>query len=486
MSVDVHERELPLSEERLIEAIADAATSAGVETYLVGGFVRDRLLGREGKDIDLLAVGDDGTAVLAALARRFHWPPPQRFERFGTGQVRGSGFVVEIVRARAESYDAASRKPDVRPGTLEDDIWRRDFTVNALCQTLAGHVIDITGRGLDDLRHGVLRTPLDPQQTFSEDPLRMFRAARFAAQLGFGTAPGLTAAMSRMAARSEILSAERVAEELRRLLQSNHPRAGLELLRDGGLMAVRFPELEAMVGVEQGGFHIYDVFDHTAHTVAAVPPDLVTRLAALLHDVGKPPTHAVDANGKQLVMITGANQGGKSTFLRSVGVAQLMMQSGMFVAAGSFSANVCDGVFTHFKRQEDSTMESGKLDEELSRMSDIADRISPNCILLCNESFAATNEREGSEIARQLVRALIEAGIKVFFVTHLFDLAHGFYRQELKTALFLRAERKPDGHRTFRLLEGEPLPTSYGEDSYRRIFDTEREPAPTVSAENAR
>ena len=298
MSVDVHERELPLSEERLIEAIADAATSAGVETYLVGGFVRDRLLGREGKDIDLLAVGDDGTAVLAALARRFHWPPPQRFERFGTGQVRGSGFVVEIVRARAENYDAASRKPDVRPGTLEDDIWRRDFTVNALCQTLAGHVIDITGRGLDDLRHGVLRTPLDPQQTFSEDPLRMFRAARFAAQLGFGTAPGLTAAMSRMAARSEILSAERVAEELRRLLQSNHPRAGLELLRDGGLMAVRFPELEAMVGVEQGGFHIYDVFDHTAHTVAAVPPDLVTRLAALLHDVGKPPTHAVDANGK--------------------------------------------------------------------------------------------------------------------------------------------------------------------------------------------
>jgi DNA mismatch repair ATPase MutS len=194
----------------------------------------------------------------------------------------------------------------------------------------------------------------------------------------------------------------------------------------------------------------------------------------------------VDAEGKALVMITGANQGGKSTFLRSVGLAQLMMQSGMFVAAESFSANVCDGVFTHYKREEDSTMESGKLDEELSRMSDIADRISPNCILLCNESFAATNEREGSEIARQLVRALREAGIKVFFVTHLFDLAHGFYRQELETALFLRAERQPDGHRTFRLLEGEPLPTSYGEDSYRRIFDTEREAAPAVSAENAR
>ncbi|HSP65150.1 MAG TPA: hypothetical protein VLO10_03070, partial [Candidatus Deferrimicrobium sp.] len=266
MSVELHDHPLPLTDELLIAAIADAAASTGVETYLVGGFVRDRLLGRGGKDIDLLAVGDDGTRVLEAVASRFGWAPPQRFERFGTGQIRGGGFVVEVVRARAESYDAASRKPDVRPGTLEEDIWRRDFTVNTLCQTLDGHVIDVTGRGLEDLHHRVLRTPLDPQETFSEDPLRMFRAARFAAQLGFATAPGLTPAMSRMALRARILSAERVAEEFRRLLVSDHARAGLELLRDGGLLAVWMPELEAMVGVEQGGFHIYDVFDHTAHT----------------------------------------------------------------------------------------------------------------------------------------------------------------------------------------------------------------------------
>ncbi|MDQ6847203.1 MAG: CCA tRNA nucleotidyltransferase [Candidatus Dormibacteraeota bacterium] len=298
MTVELRAHQLPLTNEQLIEAIADAAAAAHIETYLVGGFVRDRLLGREGKDIDLLAVGDDGTRILADIAHRFDWPQPQRFERFGTGQVRGGGFVVEVVRARAESYDASSRKPDVRPGTLEEDISRRDFTVNALCQTLDGRIIDITGRGLDDLRHHVLRTPLDPEQTFSEDPLRMFRAARFAAQLGFTTAPGLTAAMSRMARRSEILSAERIAEELRRLLTSEHPRAGLEILRDGGLLAVWLPQLEAMVGVEQGGFHIYDVFDHSAHTVAAASPDLVTRLAALLHDVGKPPTHAVDEHGK--------------------------------------------------------------------------------------------------------------------------------------------------------------------------------------------
>jgi MutS domain V len=181
----------------------------------------------------------------------------------------------------------------------------------------------------------------------------------------------------------------------------------------------------------------------------------------------------VSAAGKSLVMITGANQGGKSTFLRSVGLAQLMMQSGMFVAAEAFSANVCDGVFTHYRREEDSTMNSGKLDEELSRMSDIADRITPNCVLLCNESFGATNEQEGSEIARQVISALIEAGIKVLFVTHLFDLAHGFYVQGLETALFLRAERQPDGRRTFALRHGEPRPTSHGEDSYRRIFGRE-------------
>jgi len=193
----------------------------------------------------------------------------------------------------------------------------------------------------------------------------------------------------------------------------------------------------------------------------------------------------VNAEGKSLVMITGANQGGKSTLLRSLGLAQLMMQAGMFVGARSFRAGVCDGVFTHYKREEDATMKSGKLDEELSRMSAIADKITRHSILLCNESFASTNEREGSEIARQVVRAMLHKQIKVFFVTHMYDLAHSFYSQQLGSALFLRAERQPDGRRTFRLTEGEPLPTSYGEDSYRRIFGT-AEPAPTAAAETKR
>ena len=176
--------------------------------------------------------------------------------------------------------------------------------------------------------------------------------------------------------------------------------------------------------------------------------------------------NVVEADGKDLVIITGANQGGKSTFLRSIGLAQLMMQCGMFVAAESFSANLCSGLFTHYKREEDTTMTSGKFDEELSRMSTIVDNIKPDSIVLFNESFAATNEREGSEIARQIVTALLEKHVKVFYVTHLFELASGFYQKQMGTAFFLRAERE----RSFRLVEGEPLQTSFGMDLYNKVF----------------
>jgi hypothetical protein len=194
----------------------------------------------------------------------------------------------------------------------------------------------------------------------------------------------------------------------------------------------------------------------------------------------------LSADRKSLVMITGANQGGKSTLLRSVGLAQLMMQAGMFVGAASFSANVCEGIFTHYKREEDETMESGKLDEELARMSEIANHLKPDCMLLCNESFAATNEREGSEIARQVIHALLEEGIKVLFVTHLFDLAHGLYCESTDTALFLRAERGLDAARPFKICAGAPLPTSYGEDAYKKIFGNDIADASTEVAPFAR
>ncbi len=173
----------------------------------------------------------------------------------------------------------------------------------------------------------------------------------------------------------------------------------------------------------------------------------------------------VDADGKSLVIITGANSGGKSTFLRSVGLAQLMMQCGMFVTAQSLRATVARQIFTHFVREEDPDMVSGRLDEELKRMSTVADQISARCLMLFNESFAATNELEGSEIGRQVVGALLEAGIRVFFVTHQFAFADSFYRQRPEETLFLRAPRE----RTFKLATAEPLPTSFGQDIYHRI-----------------
>lgn len=189
-------------------------------------------------------------------------------------------------------------------------------------------------------------------------------------------------------------------------------------------------------------------------------------LATTKHVIG----NGIDATGKTMVMITGANEGGKSTFLRSLGVAQVMMQAGMFVVAASFEADVCNAILTHFKREEDITMTHGKLDEELARMSRIADFIGPGSLVLCNESFASTNEREGSQIARGVISAMTEAGVKVVFVTHLYDLAQSMCERRDPGDLFLRAERRPDGVRTFRLNPGDPEPTSYGEDSFQRVF----------------
>lgn len=171
---------------------------------------------------------------------------------------------------------------------------------------------------------------------------------------------------------------------------------------------------------------------------------------------------------KQLYMITGANQGGKSTFLRSIGQAQLMAQCGMFVGAESFSAPIRNGVFTHFKKEEDSTMKSGKLDEELSRMNTLADHLQRGSLMLFNESFAATNEREGSEICRQITQALIDNEVEVFSVTHLYAYASAFENDP--NTQFLRAQRLDNGERTFRIVSGEPMQTAFDEDLYMKIF----------------
>jgi DNA mismatch repair ATPase MutS len=223
-----------------------------------------------------------------------------------------------------------------------------------------------------------------------------------------------------------------------------------ERLAEKGL-ATAFPAVSSHADFDLSARGMYEVSLGLARPTAPVPNDL-------------------DADGKQLLVITGANQGGKSTFLRTLGQAQLMAQAGLFVGANSMSISIRDGVFTHFKREEDVTMESGKLDEELARMSEIVDRLRPDSVVLSNESFASTNEVEGSEIARQVVSALTESGVRVLMVTHMFDLAEGLSSQDGRSALFLRAERREDGSRTFKIIEAEPQATSYGEDLYRRVF----------------
>ena len=181
-------------------------------------------------------------------------------------------------------------------------------------------------------------------------------------------------------------------------------------------------------------------------------------------------SNSLDADDVSLIVVTGANQGGKSTFLRSIGLAQLFMQCGMYVPATAYQMSVATGVYSHFSRREDAGMDRGKLDDELARMSQIVEAISPGSLLLMNESFAATNEREGAEIARGVVDALVESGVKVIFVTHLWTLAEEWYRASSPETLFLRAERFRDGQRSFKMIAGPPLETSFGADLYRQIF----------------
>lgn len=178
----------------------------------------------------------------------------------------------------------------------------------------------------------------------------------------------------------------------------------------------------------------------------------------------------IAGDDKQLIIVTGANQGGKSTFLRSLGLAQLMMQAGLFVVAEQFEASVVDGVFTHYKRGEDSGMQSGKFDEELRRMDALVSGMTSYPLVLFNESFASTNEREGSEVARQIVDALLEHSARVVFVTHMYEFAHAFEVRHADSVLFLRADRRDDGSRSFSLVAGPPSDTGFGHDLYLKVF----------------
>jgi poly(A) polymerase len=279
------------TEGELLQLLKRAAEDAGVKAWIVGGYVRDRLLGRPHLNPDVVVEDGDALELAKHFAQLAGAPPPVTFERFGTAQVTIPGRLVEFVTARAESYVPESRKPDVRRAELDEDLRRRDFTVNTLLMDLDGEVVDRLG-GRTDLEAKVLRTPTDPEQTFTDDPLRMLRGIRFATELGFELAPDLAPAMHKLASRltPPVVSVERVADELRKMLVSPRPKLALELLDEGGLLEVILPEIAACKGVAQTGYHTHDVYGHTLLAVQATPPDLLLRVAALFHDVGKPKT----------------------------------------------------------------------------------------------------------------------------------------------------------------------------------------------------
>ncbi len=276
---------------------------AGFQLALVGGSVRDTLLGRLGNDLDFTT--DARPEQVLKILRPWADAVWEVGIAFGTVGGKKDGYQVEVTTYRSEAYDRTSRKPEVSYGdTIDEDLVRRDFTVNAMAVSLPGtDFVDPYG-GLDDLAARTLRTPGTPESSFSDDPLRMLRAARFAAQLDFEVAPEVVAAMTAMADRIEIVSAERVRDELNKLILSEHPRKGLRLLVDTGLADRVLPELSALRLERDEHFRHKDVYEHTltvleqAIDLETDGPDLVLRLAALLHDIGKPKTRRFEPDGR--------------------------------------------------------------------------------------------------------------------------------------------------------------------------------------------
>lgn len=300
---------IDLNKEEIIKHIAskpfrivsEVADELKLEAYVIGGYVRDIYLNRHSKDIDIVVVGSGielATAVAKKLGKSTHLSV---FKNFGTAQVKSGDIEIEFVGARKESYQRDSRKPIVEDGTLEDDQNRRDFTINALALCLNkeryGELVDPFG-GLQDMENLTIRTPLDPDITFSDDPLRMMRAVRFASQLGFFIDPDTFDAIERNKERIHIISKERIADELNKIILSPKPSVGFELLESSGLLSIIFPELSALKGAEtkEGIGHK----DNLAHTLMVLDrlsrhtDNLWLRWSALLHDIGKPATKRWD------------------------------------------------------------------------------------------------------------------------------------------------------------------------------------------------
>ena len=281
----------------IFKKIANAAAELNMPAFVIGGFVRDKIIGRPTKDADIVCLGD-GILLANKVADRFSPKPTVAFfKTFGTAQIKIEEFEVEFVGARKESYKKESRNPDVEPGTIEDDQNRRDFTINALAISLNqadyGNLID-PFNGIQDIQVKILRTPLEPVQTFSDDPLRMMRAIRFAAQLNFQIEEATFAAIRENKDRIKIISQERITQELNKIMLTKKPSIGWELLYTSGLLAIIFPQMVDLAGAQyiDGKGH-KDNFFHTLQVLDNISEhtnDLWLRWAAVLHDIGKPAT----------------------------------------------------------------------------------------------------------------------------------------------------------------------------------------------------
>lgn len=293
---------MPFEDHRVImdmpvfKLLADVADETGMEAYVIGGFVRDLLLGRTVKDLDVVTVGD-GIDFAKAVSAKIGNQKVKVFKNFGTAMLRHGEWELEFVGARKESYAQHSRKPTVEPGTLRDDQLRRDFTINALAIGLnadrRGRLID-PFKGIEDLEKKIIRTPTQAKETFSDDPLRMMRAIRFASQLGFRIEEKTISAISEMNHRIDIVSTERITGELNKIVLSPIPSVGFKLLFKTGLLERFFPEMTALHGVEEReGIRHKDNFYHTLKVldnVAEQSDDLWLRWSAILHDIAKPQT----------------------------------------------------------------------------------------------------------------------------------------------------------------------------------------------------
>jgi putative nucleotidyltransferase with HDIG domain len=291
MQISCTEKEL-----YIFDKIAIAANKLNVECLVIGGFVRDKLLGRPTKDADIVCIGD-GISLAHAVADLLDpHPPVSYFKNFGTAHLPFEGMDIEFVGARKESYRAESRNPDVEPGTMEEDQLRRDFTINALAVSLTGHFGEIQDpfNGLEDLRNGIIRTPLEPGQTFSDDPLRMMRAIRFATQLGFTIDTVTWKGILDNSERISIISQERITDELNKIILAPKPSIGFDLLYRSGILKLIFPQMVELAGAEYiDGLGHKDNFYHTLQVldnISEKTDDLWLRWSAILHDIGKPAT----------------------------------------------------------------------------------------------------------------------------------------------------------------------------------------------------